>query len=116
MFDCGFTQELIDHGLFYLKDIMRKVGPPKQMAVSKSDDERPLSTKKNRARKLHTIFVHAGLSRNDIDDDSLESDDDYEQGEAAQLEALIEHKLALYRLLKANKSDKKLQEDTRKKA
>jgi hypothetical protein len=29
LLDCGFTQELIDHGLLYLKDIMRKVGPPK---------------------------------------------------------------------------------------
>jgi hypothetical protein len=36
----------------------------------------------------------------------------------AQLKAFIEHELALYRLLKANKSDKKvlLQEDTRKRA
>jgi hypothetical protein len=29
MFDYGFIQELINHGLLYLKDIMRKVGPPK---------------------------------------------------------------------------------------
>jgi hypothetical protein len=29
LLNCGFTRELIDHGLLYLKDIMRKVGPPK---------------------------------------------------------------------------------------
>jgi hypothetical protein len=48
----------------------------------------------------------------------LESDGDHEQGEVAQFEALIEHKLASYRLLKVDKSDKKvlLQEDTRKRA
>jgi hypothetical protein len=52
LLDYGFTQELIDHGLLYFKDIMRKVGPPKQMAVSKSGDKRPLPAKKNRAKKL----------------------------------------------------------------
>jgi hypothetical protein len=36
LLDCDFTQELINYGLLYLKDIMYKVGPPKQMAVSKS--------------------------------------------------------------------------------
>jgi hypothetical protein len=45
LLDYGFTQELIDHGLFYVKDIMCKVGPPKQMAVSKSGDKRPLPAK-----------------------------------------------------------------------
>ncbi|CAM6011086.1 unnamed protein product [Sphagnum balticum] len=107
LLDCGFTQKLIDHDLLYLKDIMRKVGPPKQMVVSKSGDKCPLPAKKNRAKKPRTIFVHAGPSRDDSNDDSLESDDDHEQGEAAQLEAFIEHELASYRLLKADKSDKK---------
>ncbi len=32
--DYGFIQELIDQGLVYLKDIMRKVGPPKPPATS----------------------------------------------------------------------------------
>jgi hypothetical protein len=30
LLDCGFTQELINHGLFYFKDVMRKVGWPTQ--------------------------------------------------------------------------------------
>jgi len=34
--DYGFTQELIDQGLVYLKDIMRKVGPPKPPVASMS--------------------------------------------------------------------------------
>jgi hypothetical protein len=97
---------------------MRKVGPPKQMAVSKSYDKCPLLAKKNRAKKSRTVFVHAGPSRNDNDHGSSESNDDHEQGKVAQLEALIEHELASYRLLKVDKSDKKvlLQEDTRKRA
>jgi hypothetical protein len=118
LLDYDFTQKLINHGLLYLKDIMHKVGPPKQMAVSKSGDKRPLPAKKNRAKKPHTVFVHADPSRNDSDDDSLENNGDHEQGEAAQLEALIEHELVSYHLFKANKSDKKimLQEDTHKRA
>jgi hypothetical protein len=78
LLDCGFTQELIDHGLLYFKDIMRKVGPPKQMAVSKSGDKRPLLAKKNRAKKLCTVFVHVGPSRDDSDDDFSESDGNHE--------------------------------------
>ncbi len=118
LLDYGFTQKLIDHGLLYLKDIMRKVGPPKQMAVSKSGDKCRLPAKNNRAKKPCTVFVHAGPSRDDNNDDSSESNSDHEQGEAAQLEALIEHELASYCLFKADKNDKKvlLQEDTRKKA
>jgi hypothetical protein len=118
LLDCGFTQELIDHGLLYLKDIMRKVGPPKQMVVSKSGDKHPLSAKKICAKKPRTIFVHIGPSRDDNNNDSSESNNNHEQGEAAQFEALIEHKLASYHLLKADKSDKKvlLQEDTCKRA
>jgi hypothetical protein len=108
LFDCGFIQELIDHGLLYIKDIMRKVGPPKQMAVSKSGDKHPLLAKKNRAKKPRTVFVHAGPSRDDSNDDSSESDDDHEQSKVTQLEALHEHELASYRLLKADKSDKKV--------
>jgi hypothetical protein len=116
MFDYGFTQKLIDHGLFYLKDILRKVGPPKQMAVSESGDKRPLLAKKNRTKKPLIVFVHVSLSRDDSDNDSSESDTNQEQVEVAQLEALIEHELVSYRLLKVDKSDKKvlLQEDTRK--
>ncbi len=116
LLDCGITQEMIDHALPYLKDIMRKVGPPKQMAMSKFGDKCPLPTKKNRTKKSRTVFVHIGPSRDDNDDGSSESNDDHKQGEAAQLEAFIEHELASYHLLKANKSDKKilLQEDTRK--
>ncbi len=88
------------------------------MAVSKSGDKCPLPAKKNRAKKPRTVFVHVGPSRDDSDNDSSESNDDHEQGEAAQLEALIEHELASYHLLKADKSDKKVlvQEDTRKRA
>ncbi len=97
---------------------MHKVGPPKQMVVSKSSYKCPLPAKKNRAKKPRTVFVHAGPSRDDSDDDSSESDGNHKHGKATQLEALIEHELALYRLLKAHKSDKKvlLQEDTRKRA
>jgi len=118
LLDCSFTQELIDHGLLYLKDIMCKVGPPKQMAMSKFDDKRPLSAKKNRTKKPRDVFVHASPNRNDSDNNSSESDDNHKQGEATQLEALIEHELASYHLLKVDKSDKKvlLQEDTRKRA
>jgi hypothetical protein len=118
LLDCGFIQELIDNSLLYLKDIMHKVGPPKQMVVSKSGDKHPLPAKKNCAKKPRTVFVHAGPSRDDSDDDSSKSDGDHEQGEAAQLEALIKHELASYHLLKADKSDKKvlLQEDTCKRA
>ncbi len=83
MLDCDFTQKLIDPGMLYLKDIMRKVGPPKQMAVSKSSDKRPLPAKKNRAKKPCTIFVHVDPSRDDINDDSSESDNDHKQGEVA---------------------------------
>ncbi len=83
LLDCGFTQELINHGLLYLKDIMCKVGPPKQMAVSKSGDKHPLPAKKNHAKKSRTIFVHPGPSRDDSDDDSSESNGNHEQGEAA---------------------------------
>jgi hypothetical protein len=82
MFDCGFTQELIDHDLFYFMDIMRKLGPPKQMAMSKSGDKRPLLAKKNRAKKSRTVFVHADLTRDDSDDDSSKNNSDHEQGEA----------------------------------
>ncbi|CAK9275973.1 unnamed protein product [Sphagnum jensenii] len=118
LLDCGFIQKLINHGLLYLKDIMCKVSPPKQMAMSKSGDKHPLPAKKNYAKKPRIVFVHAGPSRDDSDDDSLESDGDHEQGEVAQLEAFIEHELVSYHLLKADKSDKKvlLQEDTRKRA
>jgi hypothetical protein len=81
LLNCGFTQELIDHGLFYFKDIMRKVDPPKHMTVSKSGDKRPLP--KNHTKMPRTIFVHAAPSRDDNDDDSSESDDDHEQGDLA---------------------------------
>ncbi len=96
LLDCGFTQELIYHSQLYLKDIMHKVGPPKQMAMSKFGDKRPLPTKKNRTKKPRIVFVHTDPSRDDSDDDSLENDGDHEQGNAAQLKALIEHKLASY--------------------
>jgi len=88
------------------------------MAVSKSDDKRPLLAKKICAKKSRTIFVHVDPSRNDSNNDSSESDSDHEQGKAAQLEALIKHELALYCLLKADKGNKKvlLQEDKRKRA
>jgi hypothetical protein len=80
LLDCGFSQELINHGLLYFKDIMCKVGPPKKMAVSKSGDKHPLSTKKNRAKKPRTVFVHAGPNRNDSDNNSSKSNGDHEQG------------------------------------
>jgi hypothetical protein len=118
LLDCGFIQELIDHGLFYLKDIMCKVGPPKHMVVSKSCDKCPLPAKKNCAKKPCIVFVRADPSQDDNDDDFSENNGDHKQGKATHLEALIEHELALYRLLKADNSDKKvlLQEDTSKKA
>jgi hypothetical protein len=118
LLNCDFTQELINHDLLYLKDIMRKVGPPKQMAMSKSGDKPPLPAKKNCTKKLRTIFVHASPSQDDSDNDSSESDGDHKQGKVAQLEALIKHELASYRLFKVDKSNKKvlLQEDTRKRA
>jgi len=108
LLNCDFTRELINHGLLYLKDIMRKVGPPKQMVVSKSSDKHPLPAKKNRAKKSRTVFVHAGPSRDDNDDNSSKSNGDHEQGEATQLEALIEHELTSYRLFKVDESDKKV--------
>ncbi len=88
------------------------------MAMSKSSDKRPLLAKKNRAKKPRTVFVHAGPSRDDNDNNSSESNSNHKQGKAAQLEALIEHKLASYHLLQVDKNDKKvlLQEDTRKRA
>jgi len=62
--DYGFTQELIDQGLVYLKDIMRKVGPPKPQATSMSGgmQQRPPVVKKNLVKRPHTVFVHAGPS------------------------------------------------------
>ncbi len=69
--------------MLYLKDIMRKVGPPKQMVVSKFGDKCPLPAKKNHAKKPGIVFVHAGPSQDDNDDDSSESNDDHKQGEAA---------------------------------
>jgi hypothetical protein len=87
---------------------MRKVGPPKQMAVSKFGDKCPLSAKKNCAKKPHTVFVHASPSQDDSDDNSSESIGDHEQGKAAKLKALIEHELASYHLLKVDKRDNKV--------
>ncbi len=111
--DYGFTQELIDQGLVYLKDIMRKVGPPKPLAASMSGGMRqhPPVVKKNLVKRPHTVFVHAGQSRNDSDE---ESEDDAEPAE----ESRIDQELAEYRLFKASKSDKEvlLQPDTWKKA
>ncbi|KAH9544754.1 hypothetical protein CY35_12G011900 [Sphagnum magellanicum] len=89
--DYGFTQELIDQDLVYLKDIMRKVGPPKPPVASMSGGmrQRPLVVKKNLVKRPRTVFVHAGPSRDDK-----------------------------YRMFKASKNDKEvlLQPDTRKRA
>jgi hypothetical protein len=115
--DCGFTQELIDQGLVYLKDIMRKVGPPKPPAASMSGGMRQCSlvVKKNLIKRLRTVFVYAGPSRDDNDE---ESEDDAEPAEESQFEACIDQELAEYRLFKASKSDKEvlLQFNTRKRA
>ncbi len=115
--DYGSTQELIDQGLVYLKDIMRKVGPPKPPAASMSDgmQQRPPVIKKNFIKRPRTVFVHVGPSRDDSDE---ESEDDAEQAEESQLEAHIDQELAEYRLFKASKNDKEvlLQPDTRKRA
>jgi hypothetical protein len=75
--DYGFTQELIDQGLVYLKDIMRKVGPPKPPVASMSSgmQQRPPMVKKNLVKRPRTVFVHAGPSRDDSDE---ESEDDAE--------------------------------------
>jgi len=115
--DYGFTQELIDQGLVYLKDIMRKVDPPKPPAASMSGGmrQRPPVVKKNLVKRPCTVFVHVGLSRDDSDE---ESEDDVEPAEESQLEARIDQELAEYRMFKASKSDKEvlLQPDTRKRA
>jgi hypothetical protein len=105
--DYGFTQELIDQGLVYLKDIMRKVGPPKPPAASMSGSmrQRPLVVKKNLIKRPRTVFVHASLSRDDSDE---ESEDDAKPAEESQLEARINQELAEYRLFKASKSDKEV--------
>jgi hypothetical protein len=112
--DYGFTQELIDQGLVYLKDIMRKVGPPKPPAASMSDGmrQRPPVVKKNLVKRPRTVFVHVGPSQDE------ESEDDAEPAEESQLEARIDKELAEYRMFKASKSDKEvlLQPDTRKRA
>jgi len=115
--DYGFTQELIDQGLVYLKDIMYKVGPLKPLAASMFDGmrQRPPVVKKNLVKRPRTVFVHAGPSRDNNDE---ESEDDTEPVEESQLEARIDQELAEYRLFKASKSDKEvlLQPDTRKRA
>ncbi len=115
--DYGFTQELIDQGLVYLKDIMHKVGPPKPPAASMSGGMRqhPPVVKKNLVKGPRIVFVHAGPSQDDNDE---ESKDDAEPAEESQLEARIDQELAKYRLFKASKSDKEvlLQPDTRKRA
>jgi hypothetical protein len=115
--DYGFTQELIDQGLVYLKDIMRKVGPLKPPTASMSGDmrQRPPVVKKNLVKRPRTVFVHAGPSRDDSDE---ESEDDAELAEESQREAHIDQELAEYRMFKASKSDKEvlLQLDTRKRA
>ncbi len=78
--DYGLTQELIDQGLVYLKDIMRKVGPPKPLAASMSGgmQQRPLVVKKNLVKRPRTVFVHTGQSRDDSDE---EPEDDAEPAE-----------------------------------
>ncbi len=81
--DYGFTQELIDQGLVYLKDIMRKVGPPKPPVASMSGGmrQRPPVVKKNLVKRPCIVFVHAGPSRNDSD---KESEDDAKPAEESQ--------------------------------
>ncbi|CAK9259709.1 unnamed protein product [Sphagnum jensenii] len=115
--DYGFTQELIDQGLVYLKDIMRKVSPPKPPTASMSSGmrQRPPVVKKNLVKRSRTVFVHAGPSRDDSDE---ELEDDTEPTEESQLEARINQELAEYCMFKASKSDKEvlLQLDTRKRA
>jgi hypothetical protein len=105
--DYGFTHELIDQGLVYLKDIMRKVGPPKPPAASMSDGmrQRPPMVKKNLVKRSRTVFVHVGPSRDDSDE---ELEDDAKPAEESQLEARIDQELAKYRLFKASKSDKEV--------
>ncbi|CAK9856317.1 unnamed protein product [Sphagnum jensenii] len=77
--------------------------------------KRPPVVKKNLVKRPRTIFVHAGPSRDDSDE---ESEDDAEPTEESQLEARIDQELAEYRMFKASKSDKEvlLQPDTRKRA
>ncbi len=105
--DYGFTQELIDQGLVYLKDIMRKVGPPKPPTTSMSGSmqQRPPVVKKNLVKRPRTVFVHTGPSQDDSDE---ESKDDAEPAEESQLEARIDQELAEYCLFKASKSDKEV--------
>ncbi len=115
--DYGFTQKLINQGLVYLKDIMRRVDPPKPPATSMSGGMRqcPPVVKKNLVKRLCNVFVHVGPSRDDSDE---ESEDDIELAEESQLEARIDQELAEYHMFKASKSDKDvlLQPDTRKRA
>jgi hypothetical protein len=71
--------------------------------------------KKNLVKRPHTVFVHAGPSQDDNDE---ESEDDVEPAEESQLEAHIDQELAKYRMFKASKSDKEvlLQPNTWKRA
>jgi hypothetical protein len=77
--------------------------------------QHPPVVKKNLVKRPRTVFVHAGPSRDDNDE---ESEDDAEPAEESKLEARIDQELAEYRLFKASKSDKEvlLQPDTRKRA
>jgi hypothetical protein len=68
---------------------MRKVGPPKPLAAPMSGGmwQRPRVVKKNLVKSSRIVFVHAGPSRNDSDE---ESEDDDEPVEESQLEARID--------------------------
>ncbi len=61
--------------------------------------------KKNLVKRPRIVFVHAGPSWDDSDE---ESEDDAEPAEESQLEARIDQELARYRLFKASKSDKEV--------
>ncbi len=61
--------------------------------------------KKNLVKRPCTVFVHAGSSRDDNDE---ELEDDAEPAEESQLKICIDHELVEYRLFKASKSDKEV--------
>ncbi|PTQ50293.1 LOW QUALITY PROTEIN: hypothetical protein MARPO_0001s0300 [Marchantia polymorpha] len=115
--DYGFTQQLIDQGHIYLKDIMRKVGASKLRVLSMSSGRRTSLTKTNSVKRPHTVVFNIGPDREYSDDNESVEDHD-EPVKDSQLEAPIDVKLAEYRLLKVFKNDKVilLQPDTWKKA
>jgi hypothetical protein len=94
---------------------MHKVGAPEELMVSMSSGKRPPVPKKSIVKRPRTVFVHAGPSRDESEDDESEGN---EPNENVELEARIDRELIEYRMFKASKTNKDilLQSDTRKRA